>query len=987
MEIHNSRKKNNSVNGVKPTGVNSSLGRDSHMPQVRLDRHPATDGINNKSTVKIATWNVRTLYQSGKLENIKQEMTRLQINILGLCETRWTDAGCFQSDDFKIIFSGGSKHEKGVGLIVDKKISKSILGYWTISDRLMLMKLKGHPFNISIIQVYAPTSESDEEEIDKFYDMLDKAKGQCKSQEVVIIMGDLNAKVGSGKYGDVAGKYGLGIRNERGQRWVEWCDANNQVITNTWFEDHPRRRWTWRSPGGNFRNQIDYITINKRFRNAIKYSKSYPGADCGSDHNPVICKIAIKLRKLKKAQQAPKLQYNSLQKDQDIRNQYSIAVRNRFEVLKNEECKSTWDCFKESIVTTAEEIVPKKEKQSKNKWMTGEILYLMQTRQKVANKESTEYKNVDKQIKNKCKQAKETWINEECEEIERLERTNTALMHEKIKSISGRKTCTSSGCIQSKDGTLIMEKDEILERWSEYIEELFDDERGQKPVIRKNIEGPRILKAEVTAAIAHTKRNKAAGPDGIVVEMIEALEDFGIDTMTEIINEIYDSGTIPEDLSKSIFIALPKKHNATECELHRTISLMSHVIKMILRIIMWRARKNIKPEIGKEQCGFMKDTGTRNAIFTLRMICERSIEMQKDIYLCFIDYTKAFDKVKHVQLLDMLQDLDIDGKDIRLLRNLYWEQTAGIRIEDKISTYTQIKRGVRQGCVLSPDLFNLYSEQILREIKDLKGLVIGGYNMNNLRYADDTVLISDSRDQLQEILDKVVEESAKRGLSINCKKTECMVVSKKLDVPDCQLTVGEREIKQVEKFSYLGSLITSDGRSDSEIKKRIGMSKAIFEKMGKILKNRKLSMKTKLRVLDCYIFSTLTYGSECWTISQTMEKRLQSVEMWFYRRMLRISWTDHMSNEEVLAKAGTRRKLVVTIRKRQLQFLGHVLRKEELEDVAITGKIEGKRARGRQRLTFISSLSHWMKINEKDIIRTAKDRDLWRTMAANVLEE
>ena len=265
--------------------------------------------------------------------------------------------------------------------------------------------------------------------------------------------------------------------------------------------------------------------------------------------------------------------------------------------------------------------------------------------------------------------------------------------------------------------------------------------------------------------------------------------------------------------------------------------------------------------------------------------------------------------------------------------------------------------------------------------------MIGGYNLNNLRYADDTVLISDSRDQLQEILDKVVEESEKRGLSINCKKTECMVVSKKLDVPDCQLTVGEREIKQVEKFSYLGSLITSDGRSDSEIKKRIGISKAIFEKMGKILKNRKLSMKTKLRVLDCYIFSTLTYGSECWTISQTMEKRLQSVEMWFYRRMLRISWTDHMSNEEVLAKAGTRRKLVVTIRKRQLQFLGHVLRKEELEDVAITGKIEGKRARGRQRLTFISSLSHWMKINEKDIIRTAKDRDLWRTMAANVLEE
>ena len=101
----------------------------------------------------------------------------------------------------------------------------------------------------------------------------------------------------------------------------------------------------------------------------------------------------------------------------------------------------------------------------------------------------------------------------------------------------------------------------------------------------------------------------------------------------------------------------------------------------------------------------------------------------------------------------------------------------------------QIKRGVLQGCVLSHDIFNLYSEQILREIKDLKGLIIGGYNMNNIRYADDTVLISNSCEELKAVLDKVVTESEKRGLSINCKKTECMLVSKKPNIPDCQLVI------------------------------------------------------------------------------------------------------------------------------------------------------------------------------------------------------
>ena len=165
----------------------------------------------------------------------------------------------------------------------------------------MLVKLKGKHFDVNLIQVYVPTAQCVDEEIEKFYEDLELAKSKCKSQEIVIIMGDLNAKVGEGRSGKIVEDFGLGVRNERGERFVEWCTNHNQIITNTWFKHHNRRRWAWRSPNGVVKNQIDYITINERFRNSITQAKTYPGADCGSDHVPVICNFRVKLKKLPKA--------------------------------------------------------------------------------------------------------------------------------------------------------------------------------------------------------------------------------------------------------------------------------------------------------------------------------------------------------------------------------------------------------------------------------------------------------------------------------------------------------------------------------------------------------------------------------------------------------------------------------------------------------------------------------------------------------------
>ncbi|GFN78083.1 LINE-1 retrotransposable element orf2 protein [Plakobranchus ocellatus] len=211
--------------------------------------------------------------------------------------------------------------------------------------------------------------------------------------------------------------------------------------------------------------------------------------------------------------------------------------------------------------------------------------------------------------------SKENWINEKCKEIEQQRKHAPQTMYRNIEEITGNRTFLSTGCIKAMNGDIIIDKEKILERWAEYIRELFKDDRKDHNIMKNNVAGSPIMKEEVETAIKKMKHGKATGSDNISVELIEALEDFGI--------EKSHTGQIPTDLSKSIFIALPKKPGATECELHRTISLMSQITKILLKIIMLRIRNKIKAE---EQCGFAEDKGTSNAIYILRTLIERALE-------------------------------------------------------------------------------------------------------------------------------------------------------------------------------------------------------------------------------------------------------------------------------------------------------------------------------------------------------------------------
>ena len=936
-------------------------------------------------SIKIATWNVRTLYMPGKLDNLVNEAKSLSTDILGISETHYTDEGYIRKDDYIFISSGGEEHARGVGFLIKKSLEPSILGYWCVSDRIILLRIKGQPFDISIIQAYAPTTTHDDNEVEEFYNALDLAIKQTKSTDIIFVMGDFNAKVGCNSYNKITGNFGLGERNERGERLLQFCEENNLVITNTLFEHPLRRRYTWKQPGDGHRNQIDYILIKDRFRNCIKQARAYPGADIGSDHNPVVTKCRLKIKKIGCTKTSPKINIAALKGDITI--EYNIAFKNKYSTLAEEldeqSVEGQWSILKKSL-EAANAKIPKSKPTGKQSWMTNNILVKMEER-KAAKNNKEKYQALDKEVQKLCTKAKEDWINERCAEIEELEAKHYSReMHTLAKEISGKSRRNSkTGCIKSKDGSLLFEKEQILSRWEEYVNELFEDSRPDKPEILNN-DGPEITYHEVKQALCQTQNNKAAGPDNIRAEMLKALDAFGVKKLTTLCNLIYESGEIPDDLLQSVFITLPKKPKASECGDFRTISLMSHVTKLILKIILNRNQQRLSDEAGLFQFGFKKDSGTREAIFCMRTIIEKALEKGKDVYACFIDYAKAFDRVHHLQLIDCLKDINMDGKDLRFITNLYWQQTASIRVDKDVSNPTCIRRGVRQGCVASPSLFSLYTECIFKEIQDMKGIAIGGHNINNLRYADDTVLLAENEQDLQHLLDKIKDKSTEFGLDMNIKKTKTMVISKKSAIPLVNIYVNNDRLEQVKNFKYLGQTIFDDGKCLDEIKQRIGIAKARFHAMSKVLKSRKISITTRMRLVRCYVYSALCYGCETWDINKLAANKINAFEMYIFRRLLRIKWTDHISNVKVLNTMNSKRNLLLSIQKRKLKYFGHITRGNNILTTLFQGEVPGKRTPGRQRRMWSDNIKEWTGWSLYECTSRARDRVGWRSTVCHL---
>ena len=489
------------------------------------------------------------------------------------------------------------------------------------------------------------------------------------------------------------------------------------------------------------------------------------------------------------------------------------------------------------------------------------------------------------------------------------------------------------------------------------------------------------LRCEIKRAINSLKDRKSPGCDNIHAEMIKASGDEGVEVYHKLCATIWKSEQWPSDWKRAIFITLPKKGDLLMCSNYRTISLISHASKILLNVLLKRMENKLEEEVSNTQAGFRKNRGTRDHIFNLRMIIQKYREINASLHTCFIDYSKAFDCVNHEQMWQTLKEMNFNQKLINLIRSLYEGQQSAVRLECGTSEWFPVTKGVRQGCILSPHLFSLYTEGIMREVSldhrkdDYEEPSIQGVQLKDLRYADDTALLSTTPTGLEKLIKSVKEHSDEKGLFLNIKKTKIMDIDK--CKKEAKIAIDGEEIERVSNFEYLGARIEANGKSTPEIRRRLAMATTRLTKMIFIWKGQ--CKKTKLRVLETVVFPTALYGCEAWTINKTDAKRITSFEMKCYRKILRISWMEKVTNKEVLSRLDMKTTMLLQKAKAlKLKYFGHIKRHETLERHILEARIDGRRGRGRPTRRWEQDINDWMDMTTTQAGRLAEDRILFR---------
>lgn len=944
-----------------------------------VDQNPPTCLPNKKKLIHIATLNTRTLRTDESLQELEKALEDVKWDILGISELRRLGEKIEERTGYILFHKGEIAGHGGVGFLIKKSMKHWIQDLIGVSDRIAALNINisGYKKTWSVIQIYAPTEQDTRSETKLFYKELTDILTKY-AQNHIVLMGDFNAQVGTkqSKEEFVLGIFGQGKRSPNGELLVELLLEHKLMLLNTLYKKNKRNRWTWISPDGRTKNEIDYIATNypKAFTDTSILSKFNFNTNHRMVRSVLRTKPPGKTRKYLVSQNTEHYSKETLTK---IAQSLAESVKELTEENRNIEISTKYEKLEKLLAKTNDE----NRKESKYR-LSDTTLQLIEERKNLFSKQPKK-----ENIKNVTELSKK--IRESIRKDRKIKRLQTLERH--IKSTGGVKKAFKElrevnkewiPKLKKKDKNTSNRKD-INAIATKFYQDLYSNPENKHKQQQENVDKesnletelePKILPIEIEKAIYSQKMEKAPGPDKITNELLKGtLEDL-LPILTSIFNEILITESIPTQWKTSHIILILKKGHKEDIENYRPISLMSNIYKVFSKIILQRISKILDENQPREQAGFRQKYSTIDHIFTVKQIMEKYKEYNKNLYMAFIDYSKAFDSISHKAIWESLENQGIPSKYINIIKNIYSNSVARIKLET-LGKQFKIEKGVRQGDPLSPKLFSAALENIFRKLDwSSLGLNIQGEKLNHLRFADDIVLFEENPLHLQEMLNSLNEESKKVGLFMNKDKTKLLTNSEPVPI-----SIDNQLIEYVSEYIYLGQIISHSDQSTKEINRRTANGWKKYWSLKEVFKSNELSMQIKRKVFESCVLPVITYGCETWSLTKQHREKLERCQRAMERSMTGTKRQDRVRSTKIREKT----KIVdITTRvdQQKWRWAGHMIRDPQnkwSKSVSNWYPRDGKRNRGRQQMRWEDDLrltaGHLWR-------RVARDRTQWKML-------
>ncbi|KAK3510392.1 hypothetical protein QTP70_005867 [Hemibagrus guttatus] len=571
----------------------------------------------------------------------------------------------------------------------------------------------------------------------------------------------------------------------------------------------------------------------------------------------------------------------------DFAKRMDMGVVNTY-FQKREEHRVTYKSGAEVIRETERKVLgvsSGRRKEDKETWWWNEEVQDSIQRKRLAKKKwdmdrteenRQEYKELQRRVKREVSKAKQKAYEELYTRLDTREGEKDLYRLARQRDRDG-KDVQQVRVIKDRDGRVLTSEESVQRRWKEYFEELMNEENERE----KRVEGvnsveqkvDKIRKDEVRKALKRMKSGKAVGPDDIPVEVWKCLGEAAVEFLASLFNRVLESERMPEEWRRSVLVPIFKnKGDVQSCSNYRGIKLMSHTMKLWERVVEARLRKIV--EICEQQYGFMPRKSTTDAIFALRILMEKYRDGQRELHCVFVDLEKAYDRVPREELWYCMRKSGVAEKYVRVVQDMYERSRTVVRCAVGQTEEFNVEVGLHQGSALSPFLFAIVMDQLSEEVRQESPWT--------MMFADDIVICSESREQVEENLERWRFALERREMKVSRSKTEYMCVNEKEGSGTVRLQ-GE-EVKKIQEFKYLGSTVQSNGECGKEVKKRVQAGWNGWRKVSGVLCDQKISARIKGKVYRTVVRLAMLYGLETVSLRKRQESELEVAEL----KMLRI---------------------------------------------------------------------------------------------------